>query len=138
MYVWVCMGLDGCMCSEYLPERTCHFQPPEHVARILRPGPKLAYGVRPGSLCAMEPRARGKTRGRKRKMPKGKKKLIYIYVYTWYVQGSPSGCALREIPGVTQVEKGHAGDTAVDTDYLCWVKHDHRSSRTRVPADYCY
>ena len=27
------MGLDGSTCSESLPERTCHFQPPEHVAR---------------------------------------------------------------------------------------------------------
>ena len=31
------------------------------------PGPELAYWVRAGSLCATEPRARGKTRGRKRK-----------------------------------------------------------------------
>ena len=43
-----------------------------------------------------------------------------------------------EIPGVTQVEKGHAGNTAVATAYLCWVKHGNRSSRTGVPADYYY
>ena len=59
----------------------------------------------------------------------------YILVY---IQGSPSGCVLREIPGVTQVEKGHAGNTAVATAYLCWVKHGHRRSRTGVPADYYY
>ena len=42
-----------------------------------------------------------------------------------------------EIPGVTQVESGHAGNTAVGIAYFCWVKHGHRSSRTGVPADYC-
>ena len=41
-----------------------------------------------------------------------------------------------EIPGVTQVENGHAGNTAVATAYLCWAKHGHGSSRTGVPADY--
>ena len=41
-----------------------------------------------------------------------------------------------EIPGVTQVENGHAGNTAVAAACLCWVKHGHRKSRTRVPADY--
>ena len=28
---WVCMGLDGSTCSEYLPVVTCDFEPPEHV-----------------------------------------------------------------------------------------------------------
>ena len=36
---------------------------------------------------------------------------IYIYIiyiiYTVISQCSPSGCGWREIPGVTQVEKGH-------------------------------
>ena len=41
-----------------------------------------------------------------------------------------------EIPGVTQVENGHAGNTAVATAYLCSVKHGHRSSKTRIPAEY--
>ena len=30
---WVCMHLDGSTFSESLPERTCHFEPPEHVPR---------------------------------------------------------------------------------------------------------
>ena len=30
---WVCMGLDGSTWSECFPERTCHFDPPEHVPR---------------------------------------------------------------------------------------------------------
>ena len=40
-----------------------------------------------------------------------------------YIQGSPSGCVRREIPGVTQFEKGHEGNTAVVTAYLCWREH---------------
>ena len=45
----------------------------------------------------------------------------------------------REIPGVTQVdEKGHEGNTAVVTAYLCWRKHGQRNSRTGVLADYYY
>ena len=30
---WACVGLDGSACSECFLERTCHFQPPEHVPR---------------------------------------------------------------------------------------------------------
>ena len=77
---WVCMGLDGSTCSECLPERTCHFEPPEPCHGPL-PGPKLAYWVPAGSLSATEPRARGKTRGRKRKKyRRAKKTLIYMYI----------------------------------------------------------
>ena len=39
------------------------------------------------------------------------------------IQGPPSGCVLREIPGVTQVEKGHEGNTPVVTAYICWMEH---------------
>ena len=40
------------------------------------------------------------------------------------IRGSPSGCVRRKIPGVTQVhEKGHEGNTAVVTAYVCWRKH---------------
>ena len=63
---------------------------------------------------------------------------INIWHHAIYIQGSPSGCVLCEIPGVTPFEKGHAGNTTVATAYLCWVKHCHRSGRTGVPADYCY
>ena len=48
-----------------------------------RPGPKLAHGVRAGSLCAIEPRARGKTRGRKRKKCRRVKTHLYIHVYIY-------------------------------------------------------
>ena len=61
-----------------------------------------------------------------------------FFILYEYMQGSNSGCVLREIPGVAQVEKGHAGNTAVATAYLCWVKHGRRSSRTGVPVDYYY
>ena len=44
--------------------------------------------------------------------------------YIHIIHGSPSGCVGREIPGVTQVdEKGHEGNTAVVTAYVCWRKH---------------
>ena len=53
----------------------------------------------------------------------------------------PSGmCVTWNPPGVTQVdEKGHEGNTAVVTAYLCWRKHGQRNSRAGgVPADYYY
>ena len=46
-----------------------------------RPEPKLACGVRAGSLRATELRARGKTRGRKRKKCRRAKKT-HLYIYT--------------------------------------------------------
>ena len=98
------------------PQDTCHGP---------RPGPKPACGIRAGSLRATEPRARGKTRGRKRKKCRR--------------AGSPPACVWREIAGVTRVdEKGHKGNTAVVTAYLCWRKHGQRNSRTGVPGDYYY
>ena len=56
------------------PQSTCHGP---------RPGSKLAYGVRAGSLCATELRARGKTRGRKRQECRRVKKT-HLYVYLVY------------------------------------------------------
>ena len=45
----------------------------------------------------------------------------------------------REIPGVTPVvEKGHKGNSAVETAFLCRGKHDQRDSKTGVSADYEY
>ena len=70
--------------------------------------------------------------------------VIVVKVAHWkhihiHVQGSPSGCVWREIPGVTQIdEKGHEGNTSVVTAYLCWRKHGQRNSRTGVPAHYYY
>ena len=54
-------------------------------------------------------------------------------------QAPPSGCVRREIPRVTQVdEKGHEGNTAVATAYLCWRKHGQRDNRPGVFDDYYY
>ena len=59
------------------PQSTCH-RP--------RPGPKLACGVRAGSLRAAESRVRGKTRGRKRKKcRRAKKTRLYTSKYI-YIQ----------------------------------------------------
>ena len=56
-------------------------------------------------------------------------RISYLYVYIC-IQGSPSGCVRREIPGVTQVdEKRHEGNTAVVTAYICWRKHGIYLSR---------
>ena len=59
------------------PQSTCHGP---------RPGPKLACGVRAGSLRATEPRARGKTRGRKRKKCRTAKKT-HLYICTRFPFG---------------------------------------------------
>ena len=105
---------------------------PQSTCPRPRPGPKRARGVLAGSLSATVSRARETTHGRERKKCRSAKKTrLYIVI-----QVSPLGCVWREFPGVRQVEKGHAGNTAVATAYLCWVKHGHRSSRTGVPADY--
>ena len=97
------------------PQSTCHGP---------RPGPKLACGVRAGSLRATEPRARGKTLGRKRKRCR---RDIYIYV-----QRSSSVCVWRDIPGVTQVdEKGHEGSTAVVTAYNIYIGWNMVKETTR-------
>ena len=47
-----------------------------------------------------------------------------FFTFSSILQGSPSGCVRREIPGVTQVEKGHERNTAVVvTADICWRKH---------------
>ena len=60
--------------------------------------------------------------------------LIYRYIYivlrsTRYIwQSSSLGCVLRRIPGVMQVDlKGHEGNKAVATAYLCWRKRGQRN-----------
>ena len=62
------------------------------------------------------------------------KYILCIYI----IYKGPLRGVWRDIPGVAQVEKGHAGNAAAAAAYLCWVKHGHRSSRTGVPADYYY
>ena len=132
MYVWVCMGLDGSTCSECLPERTCHFEPPEHVPRTSAGAQTCVWG--PGGLlaCHGTESTRKDPRPEEKKMPKSEKNT-YLYVYKVPLPDVFES----EIPGATQVENGHADNTAVAIAYLCWVKHGHRSSKTGAPAD-CY
>ena len=88
------------------PQSTCHGP---------RPEPKLLYGVRAGSLCATEPRARGKTRGRERKKCRRVKKTRFYIC----IQGSPSRGVWREIPGVMLVdENGHEGNSSSHSLFL--------------------
>ena len=67
MYVWVCMGLDGSTCSECLPERTCPFQPLEHVPRTSAGAQTCVLG--PGGL----PVCHGAEGARKDPRPEEKK-----------------------------------------------------------------
>ena len=76
---WVCRGLDGSTCSEPLPERTCHFEPPEHVPRT---SARAQTCVRsPGGLpaCHGAESARKDPRPEEKKMPKGQKTHLYMY-----------------------------------------------------------
>ena len=72
--------------------------------------------------------------------------IIYFEYFISYSSSNPAeyyhtrfpvGMVRREIPGVTQVdEKGHEGNTAVITAYLCWGKHGRRNNRMGVSADH--
>ena len=46
------------------------------------------------------------------------REVHYIYIC---IQASPSECVRREIPGVTQVKKGHEGTSAVVTAYSEYI-----------------
>ena len=82
MYV----GLHGprCLtCSEGLPERTCHFQPPEHVPRTSVGAQTCVLG--PGGLpvCHGAESTRKDPRSEEQKMPKGEKNTLnFTYIYT--------------------------------------------------------
>ena len=79
---WVCMGLDGSTRTECLPERTCHFEPPEHVPRTSSRAQTYVRG--PGGLpaCHGAESTRNDPRPEEKKMPKGKKHMYtYIYIY---------------------------------------------------------
>ena len=74
------MGLDGSTCSDSLPERTCHFEPPEHVPRTSARTQTCVRG--PGGLPACHGvESTGKDpRPEEHKMPKGQK-YTFIYMY---------------------------------------------------------
>ena len=67
------MGLDGSTCSESLPERTCHFESPEHVPRASARAQTCARG--PGGLpaCHGAESTRKGPRPEEKQMPKGQK-----------------------------------------------------------------
>ena len=83
MYYVRGFGLDGSTCSERLPERTCYFEPLEHVPRALT-GPQT-YVLGPGGLTVSHrAESTGKDpRPRERQMPKGKKKHTCICIYMY-------------------------------------------------------
>ena len=76
----LCVGLRGPGWLYVLgmpPRGYLRLKTPRPRATDLGQGPHLRRGVRAGSLCALEPRAREKTRGRKRKNAQVPKKHIY-------------------------------------------------------------
>ena len=80
------MGLDGSTCSECLPERTCHFQPPEHVPRTSAGAQTCVWG--PGGLpvCHGAESTRKDPRPEKKiKFRRVKKTHSYIYIYVYKV-----------------------------------------------------
>ena len=82
-FVWARMALRARNPSPWglatlTPQSTCHGP---------RPRPKLARGVRAGSLRATEPRAREKSRGRKRKNGLSAKKHTFIHSNTRFPFG---------------------------------------------------
>ena len=92
---------------------TCHFEPPEHLPRtsaraqscVRGPGGPPAYDGAESTRKAQGPE--------EKQIMKGQRNTLFIYILSnIYIQGSLSGFLLREIPGVTPVEKGHAGNTA--------------------------
>ena len=105
------------------PESACHGR---------RRGPRLAPWRSGGLPACHGAESTRKTRGRKKEKCRCAKKTFSIIA----IQGSPPGCVLHEIPGVTQFEKGHTGNTAVVTAYFCWVTHGNRSSRTGVHTEH--
>ena len=82
-FAWACMAT---LARNASPSGRASLNPPS-TCHEPRPGPKPAYWVRAVSLCATEPRARGKTRSRVWKKCRRVKKNTHIYV-----QSSPSGC----------------------------------------------
>ena len=79
---WVYMGLDGSTCSESLPERTCHFEPPEHVPRTSARAQTCVRGPDGLPACHGAESTRKDPRPEERKMPKGQKNpFIHICIY---------------------------------------------------------
>ena len=130
-FAWVWMALRARNASPWLvatlnPQSTCHGPRP---GRTLAPWCSCGLPACPGAESTR------KTRGRNKKKCLCAKKNTFIH--KWYKV--PLRGVWREITGVAQAdEKGHEGNTAVATAYLCLSKHGERNSRTRVPADYYF
>ena len=87
---WFCRGLDGSKCSESFPERTCDFEPPEHVPRTSARAQTCVRG--PGGLpaCHGAESTRKDPRPGDKQTPTGHKNTcIYLYIH------SIAGVAIR-------------------------------------------
>ena len=108
------MSLDGSTCSESLPERTCHFEPPEHVPRTSTRAQTCVRG--PGGLpaCHGAESTRKDPRPEKKKTPNGQNNT-FLYTCTrlpfgeWDVTrgvtqaGMPQGKIINRHPAVLLV-----------------------------------
>ena len=77
------MGLDCSTCSECLPERTCHFQPPQHVPRTSAGAQTCVWGLGGLPVCHGADSTRKDPRPEEKKMPKGEKTHLSIYMYEY-------------------------------------------------------
>ena len=82
MYVWVCMDLDGSTCSECLPERTCHFQPPEHVPRTSTGAQTCVWGPCGIPVCHGAESTTKDPRPEEKKMSNSEENNFLYGVYT--------------------------------------------------------
>ena len=113
---WVFMRVDGSTCSESLPERTCHFEPPEHLPRTSTRAQAFVRG--PGGLPSRHwaESTRKDPRPEEKQMPKGQKNtFIHIHVYIdkaplLGVGWSPWGDA-RYAAGLTPAHETRARNT---------------------------
>ena len=74
------MDLNGSTGSESLSERTCHFEPPEHVPRTLARAQTCARGPAELPACHGAEGTRKDPRPEEKKMPKCQKTHLYIVI----------------------------------------------------------
>ena len=74
------MDVDGSTCSEYLPSRTYHFQPPHHVPRTSAGAQTCLWGLGGLPVCHGAESTRKDPRPEEKKCRRMKKHL-YIYMY---------------------------------------------------------
>ena len=78
IYVSLRIGLEGSTCSECPAERTCQFQPPQHVRRTSAGAQTCVWGPVGLPVCHGSESTRKDPRPEEKKMPKGEKTHLHI------------------------------------------------------------